>query len=149
MRDRRDLLLMKRLADVQRSRRAGAEAALSAARAAEAEARACEEEAARSTVSAEQEWLDHLGGRRFSPEFGMALSARLVERENEARAASLAARRSEEDCGRRESEWQTQEARVRIQQGSIAKLSRRLNRRAEEKRLSAAADQATYSWSRS
>ncbi len=131
MRSRRQLIVMNRLADVQHTRRAAAESALARAHAAEAAARSAEEDAAHSAKEAEREWLEYLGTPNFSPEFGQALSAQLLNREGEVEAAALAFQQSSEDRVRREGEWQLQEARLRLQKASISRLSRELERRAD------------------
>lgn len=149
MRERGKLPLMVRLAAVQRAQRQSAQTQLAVARTAEAAARIAEEEALEGSRAAERQWLDHVGVAGFSPEYGRALSARLVGREEEAQTASLHLRNARQTCEARQSEWQTQEARVRHSENSVRRLKRRIDRRTEEKHMAELADRVTYAWSRS
>ncbi|HEY0148106.1 MAG TPA: hypothetical protein VGB70_03805 [Allosphingosinicella sp.] len=149
MRDRARLPLMKSLAAVQRAQRASAEAQLFAAQAAEAAARSAEDEARATAAEAERHWLDHLAAPGFSPEYGRALSERLIGRHDEANIAAEHLRTATGLRSRREADWQKGEARVRLSEASVRRLKRRIDRRAEENRMSELADRVTYSWSRS
>jgi hypothetical protein len=148
MRDRRKLEVMGKLASVQRVRKAAAEAALMTARAAEAQARAEEKETKSRTEAAEREWGDHVSGAGFSPEFGGALAARIVERDAAASQAAKSAERASEITARRQGDWQLSDARSRSGEESLRKLRRRVNARIEEDRLAAMADRVTFDWSR-
>ena len=148
MRDRAKLLLMARLASVQRVKKAAAEAALMSARLAEAQAFAAAEEAKARAEAAKGEWSGHISGGGFSPEFSGALAAQVIRRETEASNASLRRERTSEIAGRRESDWQLSEARSRSGEVSLRRLRRRVRRRAEEDRLAETADRTTFDWSR-
>ena len=148
MRERARLPLMVRLAAVQRAQRASAEAQLTVARAAEAAARIAEDEARESSRAAERQWLDHVRAPGFSPEYGRALSGRLIGREEEAQAAASHVREAGEVRAGRQQEWQRQEARVQLSEASVRRLKRKLERRIEEKRMAELADRVTYAWSR-
>jgi hypothetical protein len=148
MRDRGKLPLMVRLTAVQRAQRASAEAQLNVARAAEAAARIAEEEALQGSRAAERQWLDHVGAPGFSPEYGRALSTRLIGRQEEVETASLHLRNANDVCAARQGEWQKQEARVRLSEASVRRLKRKVERRTDEKGMAELADRVTYAWSR-
>jgi hypothetical protein len=148
MRERGKLPVMVRLAAVQRAQRASAEAQLAVARSAEAAARIAEDEALEGSRAAERQWLDHVRAPGFSPEYGLALSGRLIGREEDAQKAASQARQAGELCASRQGEWQRQEARVRLSEASLRRLKRQVERRTEENRMAELADRVTYAWSR-
>lgn len=148
MRDRRNLGMMERLLSVQQVKRASAEAALAAARSEEQEARLAEDNARSASLTAERHWLDHLARSGFSPEYGRALSALLIERETETGQAAAATLRQGEICGEKEQVWQRSEALLRHSEAATRRLRRKVMRKHEEKSLAQLGDRLTFAWSR-
>ena len=148
MRDRRDLAMMKRLADVQRAQRVGAEAALGEAAEAEREARRAQEAALAKSRAAHRQWAEYLAEPGFSPEFSRALCAQVIEREAAADEAGSETARRREAHEMREQEWQRLEAQVRQSETSVRRLGRRVARKQDETAMSALSDRITWSWSR-
>ena len=148
MRERSKLNMMAQLSEVQRAKRTGAEAALHAARSSEKEARREEDEARDRTVAAQQQWLDHIRRSGFSPEYSRSLSVIVMARENEAADAAVRTRIASDMCLKKQSDWQAQEARVRLSEDSVRRLRRKVERRREENRLSEMSDRITYDWCR-
>ena len=149
MRDRGRLAVMAKLAAVQRAKRVGAQAALAAARVDEREADAARDVAEAGMVDAHRDWLDHLAGAEFSPEFSRLLSGVLVGCEREADGAARHAAETSERRGERQSDWQRLDARVKSGDASLKRLRRKVAWRVEEHRLAALADRTTSQWSRS
>ena len=148
MRERRNLALMSRLVVVQRARRLGAEAQLQRAAAAEQEARDAETEALARAAASREDWANHLERPGFSPEYGRALSVRLLVRASEADSATSAADRTTEATDRSRQAWRLLEAQVRQAEGSVRKLRRKVGQAAEEKRLAELSERTTWAWSR-
>lgn len=148
MRERDKLNMMAQLSEVQRAKRTGAEAALHAARSSEKEARREEEAARERTLAAQQQWLEHIGRSGFSPEYSSSLSIIVIARENEAAEAAVRTRIASDLCLRKQSDWQAQEARVRLSEDSVRRLRRKVERRREEDRLSEISDRITFDWCR-
>jgi hypothetical protein len=148
MRERRNLALMSRLVVVQRARRLGAEAELQRAAAAEREAREAEAEALARSAESRRDWADNLASPGFSPEFGRALSRRLLLREGEAKEAAFAADRKTEMKARSQQAWRLLEAQVRQTDGSVRRLRRKVGQLAEEKRLGELSERITWSWTK-
>lgn len=146
MRERRKLGLMAQLNQVERAKRTAAEAALHAARAAEEKARSEEDEARKRTAAAHQQWLDHIARPGFSPEYSRSLSTIVIVRENEAADAALRTQIVADISLKKQSDWQAQEARVRLSDGSVRHLRRKVARRSEEDRLSEMTDRITHKW---
>ncbi|HEX9933329.1 MAG TPA: hypothetical protein VGB08_10855 [Allosphingosinicella sp.] len=148
MRERTALKALTRLAAVQRAQRVGAEAALQAARAAEREAEAREQAARRAAAAAGEDWRAYVGEPGFSPDYCRALSARLLDREQEQSACAGRTAQAGERAGRREGDWQRLEAQVRTSERSVGRLKRKVAQRIEEGRLEEVADRITQRWSR-
>jgi hypothetical protein len=146
--ERRRLESMRRLADVQRAQKAGAEAALGLAGGEEAEALRREHAARRDTEAARGDWLNFLAEPGFAPDYARGLAGRILEREEAQAESAASARRTEAAAGEREEEWRLRSAQVKGAERSVRRLARKLARDEEQRRLAAAADLITFRWSR-
>lgn len=148
MAERKKLPALRRLAEVQRAQRAGAEAALSEARRAEERSRAEEEAARRGTESARGDWLRFVGEPGFSPEYARALGGEVLKREATEADCTAETRRAAAAAGERDTEWRLRSAQLKGSERSLRRLVRKDARDREERRLAAAADLVTFRWSR-
>lgn len=147
MRERGTVRVMGQLAAVQRARKVAAEAALHAARSAEDEARQEEGQALDRATAAQQDWSDHIARSGFSPEYSRSLSGIVIDCEQQASKASVQVQLAAKLSDTRRSDWQTQEAKVRLSEASYKRVKRRFERQCEEDRLNAVADRVTFLWS--
>jgi hypothetical protein len=148
MRDRASLAAMTALLAVQRVQRIGAEAAVAAASEAERLAREDEARARQEAEAAQEDWLGGLAEPGFAPDYQRALAARLLVRDQERADRAGDALRAAEATGLRQQAWRKSEARVRASEIGARRLSRKLARRDEERRLAEIADYTTGKWVR-
>jgi hypothetical protein len=135
--------------ELQRARRSGARESLEKARLLEQAARDEEARAQAQVQAAHEQWIDFVSSPGFSPEYSRVLADRLIE--SDARVAQSAARThvAADLRAGRQREWQQLEAQVRSGERSLKRLKRDLDRRHEERRLAAVADQVTSASRRS
>ena len=148
MAERRRLEAARRLGVVQRAQQAGAEADLGIARQEEHDARRREQEAQRRTEAAHGDWLQLLAAPGFAPEYVRGLAGRVVEREAAEAECAACTRQATDAADEREKEWRLRSAQVKGAERFVRRLTRKLARDDEERRLAAAADLTTYRWSR-
>lgn len=141
-----DPATIARLDAVQRARRAGAEAALAAAR--DSEARAGDAaQSARDRRDADQDlWFDYLGRSGFAPEYARAMANRLVASDAAATEADERLRLAVQMSEQRVADWRAAEAHVRATGKQLTNARRGAARRHEERRLAVLADRVTFDW---
>jgi hypothetical protein len=146
---RKKLRMARALTGVQRIKRSAAEASLAMAKSVHDAAQLEEQAAREGSRAAREDWLSHVSGPRFSPEFLRSLSLRLVARQKETDSACLKTQLAAGLHTRREREWQQLEAQTRSGEESLRKLRRKVAQGLEEERLGRLADLVTHRWSRS
>jgi len=146
MRERRSLGMMQQLVAIQHARREAAQAAVSAATTAERDARRREEAARNEALNAHQQWQDHVRQSGFSPEYGIGLSALVIERDRELDGARTETERRSSIRKREQRTWQELLSQARRSEDSARRLKRRIERRAEERRLGQLNDRITQGW---
>lgn len=143
MRDRRQLVALRHIAQVEKARRSAAESALARAREAESAARAEENVAREKAEQAHGDWYAHVQAGPFSPEHYRALGTVTVEALGKAAAAAAAAERATAQAEAGEAAWRLVEARLRRTEARIRDVKRAVARRAEEVRMAALEDRIT------
>jgi hypothetical protein len=146
MRRRNDPRQIARLVEVQRVRRAAADAALAEARDGAVEARAREGAARDGVTAAQDDWFAFLARPGFAPDYARALAARLVARETVAAQAAVDHRAAESAHLKCQDDWRLSEARVKLTEASLDRARRDAGRDREEKRLGALSDRVSYAW---
>ena len=146
MRRRNDPRQIAKLVEVQRVRRAAADAALVEARDGAGEALAREGAARDEVTAAQDDWFAFLGHPGFAPDYARALARCLVARETAADQAAEDHRAAEGLHLRCQDDWRLAEARVKLIEASLGRARRDAGRDREEKRLGALSDRVSYAW---
>ncbi|MFA6114580.1 MAG: hypothetical protein WC729_11325 [Sphingomonas sp.] len=146
MRRRNDPRQIAKLVEVQRARRAAADAALAAARDGALQARAQEGVAREGASAAQDDWFAFLARTGFAPDYMRALAVRLVAREaiaDQAAEQHRAAERAHLHC---QEDWRLSEAQVKLTEASLDRARRDASRDREERRLGELSDRVSYAW---
>lgn len=140
------LQAMRSVVMVQQVRLANAEGLAVEAARLQAAADDAAAKAGERSDAASADWQDHVGGEAHDPAYGRWLAERLIARSDEADSARGEAERSARLADQRRQERQEADGRLRSSTRSLKKLSAKVTRRREEKRLERLADRVTYQW---
>lgn len=148
MRERRQIIDVRKLVHVQKAQRQGAETELARARAEEERRFHAQADAEASVERAHDDWREHLGSGGFSPEFARGLGERLLLRLDVEAQRRREAEEAAQASAARESQWRLLEARVKGGERTLRGLARKVARKTEERGQAALADRVTSRWSR-
>jgi hypothetical protein len=135
-----------KLQQIERARKAAAEARLAGARMDAADARDSRDEAAEALEAAEEGWAAQLKSGRLELELGKSAAAELIGKDCELGRQEDRLGAAEEQLANELEQWRSIEAKVRSGERALRTGRRMLARRGEARADQALAERTTWAW---